>query len=107
MYAVIEFKWHQYIVKEWDVITVDNIWEDEWNQIEVDRVLAVFDENGENVQVGKPYLSDSSVKCKLEKNFKGEKTNVFKFKAKNRYSKKQWFRPYNSLLKIEKLEHGS
>lgn len=107
MYAVIDFKWHQYIVKEWDVIKVENVWKDEGEEVNVDKVLAVFQEDWKKVEVGKPYLSNSLVKCVVEKNAKWEKINVLKFKSKKRYTRKQWFRPQNSFLKIQKLEHGS
>jgi ribosomal protein L21 len=40
---------------------VDSLDVEEGKSIEVKEVLSVFDEKGENVQVGAPYLSKASV----------------------------------------------
>ncbi len=103
MYAVINLQWHQYIIKEWDKIVVDNMNEDEWKQLSVENVLMTFDEKWENVKIWTPYLQGWKVSIKVLENNKGEKIRVTKFKRKNRYERNIWFRPYQTVLQIEKL----
>ena len=105
MYTVIELQWHQWIIKEWDVIEVDNIWLEEWKTLDTDKILLSFDENQENVKVWKPYVK-WTVSLKVESNFKWKKIYVRKFKNKiraDRNSKWQWFRAHKTLLKVEKI----
>ncbi len=103
MYAVIELKGHQYIVQEWDTITVDNVDLNEWEKMVVDKVLLAFDDKGEKVSIWTPYLGTAKVECVVEKNQKGEKIKILKFRRKNRYQRTIGFRPYQSLLNIKKI----
>ena len=104
MYAVIELKWHQYIVQEGDTITVDAVGLNEGDKMIVDTVLLAFDDKGEKVSIGAPYLNSAKVECIVEKNQKGDKIKVTKFKRKNRYQRTIGFRPYQSLLNIKKID---
>ncbi len=105
MYAVIELKWHQWIVKEGDKIDVDNVNLEEWEKITTDKILLAFDEEGKNAKVGKPYLKWKVV-LKVEENYKWDKIYVKKFKNKiraDRNSKGKWFRPLKSKLVVESI----
>ncbi len=104
MYAVVELKGHQYIVQEGDTITVDNVDLDEGAKLTIDTVLLAFDEKGDKVIVGTPYIAKAKVECVVNKNQKGEKIRIIKFKRKNRYQRTIGFRPYQSLLDIKKIE---
>ena len=102
MFVVVDLQWHQYIVKEGDKIVVDKIKTDN-TEIVVDKVLMVFDENGENVEIGKPYL-DKKVVFKVIDNIKEDKITVIKFKNKNRYFRKYGFRPQKTILQVESIK---
>jgi len=104
MYAVVELKGHQYIVQEGDTITVDNVDLDEGANMTIDTVLLAFDDKGEKVIVGAPYIAKAKVECVVAKNQKGDKIRVIKFKRKNRYQRTIGFRPHQSLLDIKKIE---
>ena len=104
MYAVVELKGHQYIVQEGDTITVDNVNLDEGAKMTIDNVLLTFDDKGDKVVLGTPYVAQAKVECVVSKNQKGEKIRVIKFRRKNRYQRTIGFRPYQSLLKIKKIE---
>ncbi len=103
MYAVIELKWHQYIVQEGDTITVDNVNLEEWAKMTIDKILLTFDTKGEKVVVGTPYIAKATVDAEVSKNQKWEKIRIIKFKRKNRYQRTIGFRPYQSLLTIKKI----
>ena len=105
MYAVIDLKGHQWIVKKWEKIDVDNMWLKEGDTVEVDKILLAFDEDQKNVKVGKPYVNWKVI-LKVEKNFKWEKIWVKKFKNKiraDRNSKGKWFRPMKTRLIVEEI----
>lgn len=103
MFAVVEIKWHQYIVKSWDEIVVDNVWSDLENDFTIDKVCAIFDEKWEDVKLWNPYLENANVLFKVLENKKWDKIKVLKFKRKNRYQKIQWFRPHQTVLKVDKI----
>lgn len=104
MYAVLDLKWHQYIIQKWDKIIVDRFNKEEWDIFDVETVLAVFDEEWKNVKVWTPYVNKAKAKLKVLSNVKWKKMDVIKFHNKNRYFRKIWFRPYQTILQIESID---
>ncbi len=97
-YAVIKIKGRQYRVSEGDEILVGKLGEDKPEA----EVLLVVD--GKKVKVGKPKVRGAEVKMKvLEKEEKGKKLHISKFRAKSRYRKKIGFRPVYTRLLIQKI----
>lgn len=106
MYAVISLQGHQYIVQEGDKIVVDKLDLEDGKTLNVDQVLAVFDDKAEKVVVGAPTVK-AKVTCEVIKSQKWEKMHVIKFKRKNRYTRTIGFRPHQTVLDIKKIEvHG-
>lgn len=103
MYAVISLQGHQYIVNEGVELTVDNLSIEEGKKLTVDTVLAIFDEKGETVKVGTPYVEGAKVEATIGATGKGEKVAVVKFKRKNRYFRSHGFRPTETVLTINKI----
>jgi len=104
MYAVINLKWHQYIVSEWANLEVDNLDLKDGDNFVCEEVLAIFDEEGKNVKVWMPLVKDAKIECVVIKSFKWEKINVLKFKRKTRYKREIGFRPHKTLLEIKKIK---
>ena len=97
-YAVIKIKGQQYKVSEKDEILVGKLGED---KAEAEVLLLVDDGK---VKVGKPKVKGAKVNLKIvEKEIKGKKLHVMKFKTKSRYRKKIGFRPVYSRLLVEKI----
>ncbi len=103
MYAVIELKGHQYIVKEGDKIVVDNVGIDAGKKFDCEEVLLVFSDDEKQVELGNPYVKKAKVTCEVVETKKGEKINVLKFKRKTRYQRNLGFRPLQSTLEIKKV----
>jgi len=104
MYAVIKLQWHQYIVNKWDTIVVDQM---EWksgDKIDIEEVLAVFDEKWEKVLVWTPCVKWAKVSAEIIESKKWEKIKVLKFKRKTRYKKVIWFRPHETYLQIKDVK---
>jgi large subunit ribosomal protein L21 len=97
-YAVIRLLGRQYKVEEGQELLVDKM-----NDLKlVPEVLLVAD--GEKVSVGKPVLKDAKVTLKIVKDVeKGEKIEVYHFKAKSRYRKHTGFRPQYTRVLVEKI----
>lgn len=106
MYVVIDLKWHQYIVKEWDEIVVDSMGVDEWETIIVSSILAVFDDSWNVFSLWKPYVDSAKASLKLISNKKWDKISVVKFHNKNRYFRKKWFRANQSVLKVDNIDYN-
>lgn len=97
-YAVIRIRGKQYKVKEGDEILVPGTC-DEKEGVEI--LLLV---NNGKLLVGKPVIKADLVKFKVvEKNIKGKKVEVLKYKAKSRYRRKMGFRSTATKLLIDKL----
>jgi large subunit ribosomal protein L21 len=56
MYAVVEYKGHQHIVKEGDALTVDLVDAADGEKVTLDKIVLAFDEKAEKVMVGSPYV---------------------------------------------------
>jgi large subunit ribosomal protein L21 len=97
-YAVIRLQGRQYKVSEGEELLVDKM-----NDLKLaPEVLLVAD--GEKVSVGKPVLKDAKVTLKIVKDVeKGEKIEVYHFKAKSRYRKHTGFRPQYTRVLVEKI----
>ncbi|WP_281889030.1 50S ribosomal protein L21 [Paenibacillus sp. YYML68] len=102
MYAIIETGGKQYKVSEGDVLYIEKLEAGAGDAVTFDRVLAVSKETG--LVVGAPVVAGATVSAKVEKQGKGEKIIVFKYKAKKNYRRKQGHRqPYTKVV-IEKIQ---
>lgn len=103
MYAVVEYKGHQHIVKEGDLLTVDRVDQEEGTKVTLDNIVLAFDEKGEKVLVGKPHLK-GHVDAEVTKQQQADKVRTIKFKIKNRYQRTKWFRAQQTVLLIKKVQ---
>ncbi|MDD7363686.1 MAG: 50S ribosomal protein L21 [Peptoniphilus sp.] len=101
MYAVIETGGKQYTVHEGDLVKVEKLDANEGDAVVFDKVLLVAD--GDKVNVGKPYVSDTKVEAKVLKQAKDKKVIVYKFKAKKNERIKRGHRQPYTLVEIGKL----
>ena len=100
-YVVIKLQGKQYKVSEKDEILVDKVVD--LKKLDPEVLLFV---DGDKVKVGKPTLKDIKVKVKvLSEMEKGEKIDVYKFKAKSRYKRHTGFRPQYTKLLVEKISN--
>ena len=100
-YAVLESGGKQYIASLGKVISIDKIDTPVGGKITFTNVLLI--RTDDKVQVGTPFINGSKVTGKVIKQYKGDKIDVIKFKAKVRYRRKIGFRPMLTDVKIEKI----
>lgn len=98
-YAVIRLQGQQFKVSEGEEILVGKLKDPKKLAAEV---LLVVD--GEKVSVGKPLVKGVKVGLKVVTDMeKGEKVEIYKFKAKSRYRKHTGFRPQYTRLQVGKI----
>lgn len=99
-YAVIRILGRQYKVVEGQELLVDKM-----NDLKlVPEVLMMVD--GDKVEVGKPVIKGAKVSLKIVTEVeKGEKVEVYHFKAKSRYRKHTGFRPQHTRVLVEKISN--
>ena len=109
-YAVVRIGGKQYKVEEGREILVDKLTDPK--KINVETLLVVDGDptspsglrGARKVQVGKPVLKDAKVTVKVVTDIeKGEKVEIYKFKAKSRYKRHTGFRPQYTRLLVEKI----
>jgi large subunit ribosomal protein L21 len=102
MYAIIETGGKQYKVQEGDVVYIEKLSANEGETVTFDRVLAVSKDSG--LTIGSPVVAGASVSAKVEKQGKGAKIIVFKYKAKKNERRKQGHRQPYTKVTIEKIQ---
>lgn len=101
MFAIIETGGKQYKVQEGDVIFVEKLDLLPGDKFVCDRVLAVSTDAG--FTAGTPTVASATVTATVEKNGKGKKIYVLKYKSKKNEKKKQGHRQPYTKLKIEAI----
>ena len=97
-YAVVRIGGKQYKVSEKEEILVDKL--SDTKKVASETLLVV---EGEKLEVGKPTLK-TEVKFKVLADMeKGEKVDIYKFKAKSRYKRHTGFRAQYTRLLVEKI----
>ena len=83
MYAVIVTGGKQYRVRKGETVRVERLAADEGAKVEFDKVLMMGE--GEDVNVGAPYLKDGKVSAKVKAHGRERKIKVVKFKRRKNY----------------------
>jgi large subunit ribosomal protein L21 len=102
MYAVIQTGGKQYRVAQGDDLMVEKLPGQVGDPVVFDKVLMTAE--GENVQVGKPYVENAKVVGRLKRQDKSKKVLVFKYKRRKGFRRTKGHRQPYSLVKIEGIE---
>ena len=102
MYAIIKTGGKQYTVAEGESIVVEKLDVEEGSSVTFNEVLTVVD--GDDVKIGQPLVKGAKVTGTVEKNGKGPKVRVFKYKSKNNYRRRSGHRQPFTKVKIDKIE---
>ncbi|HJB79238.1 MAG TPA: 50S ribosomal protein L21 [Candidatus Nosocomiicoccus stercorigallinarum] len=101
MFAIIETGGKQVKVEEGQTIFIEKLDAEEGDTVTFDRVLLV---GGDNVKVGAPVVEGATVSGKVEKQGRGKKIDVIKFKRRKNYLRKQGHRQPFTKVTIEKID---
>ena len=104
MYAVIKTGGKQYRVSEGDTLRVERIPAEEGSAVELDQVLMVGE--GDNIQVGTPYLAGGKVTATVKAHGRGEKVKIMKMRRRKHYRKHMGHRQDYTELQINTISAG-
>lgn len=99
--AVIQTGGKQYKVFLGQKLLVEKIEGQKGDLINFDKVL-LFKE-GENIEIGQPFLNNHQVKAEILRQVKDKKKIVFKYHSKTRYRKKKGHRQLLTEIRIKDI----
>ncbi len=101
MYAIIETGGKQVKVAVGETIYVEKLNAEAGETVTFDKVVLV---SKDSLTVGQPYVKGATVTAKVEKQGRGKKIIVFKYRAKKNYRKKQGHRQSYTKLVVESIK---
>lgn len=100
MYAVIKTGGKQYLVKEGDNLKIEKLPGTAGDDVSFEEVLLIASEDGNEVQLGAPFIAGKSVKAKIVEQGRAKKVTIVKFKPKVRYRRKRGHRQEYTKVQI-------
>ena len=104
MYAVIVTGGKQYRVQKGETVRVERLAADEGAKVEFDNVLMVGE--GEDVNVGTPYVKGGKVSAKVKSHGRDRKVKVVKFKRRKNYLRTKGHRQDYTEVEITGIAGG-
>ena len=101
MYAVIKTGGKQYRIQEGETLRVEKLDAGQGTSITLREVLLIAD--GDNVQVGTPYLESGRVNATVKGHGRGRKINIIKFRRRKHYRKRMGHRQDFTELHIDTI----
>ena len=100
MYAIIQTGGKQIKVAKGESVLVEKLDVKEGDTVTFDKVLLV---GGEKTKVGAPYVKGATVTAKCEKQGRGKKITIFKYRAKKHSAKKMGHRQSYTKFVVEAI----
>ncbi len=97
MYAIVETGGKQYKVEVGSTLFVEKLEANEGDKVTLDKVLYV------NGTAGAPYVKGATVTAKVEKQGRGKKIVIFKYKPKKKERTKKGHRQSYTKLTVEAI----
>lgn len=102
MYAVFKTGGKQYRASTGDIIKVEKIDAEKGATVELNEVLMVGE--GEDVQIGAPYLEGGKVTATVLDQGRGKKIRIIKFKRRKHHEKKMGHRQSFTQIEITGID---
>jgi large subunit ribosomal protein L21 len=101
MFAVIKSGGRQFKVSVGQTLEVDRLPIEDGEQIRIEEVLLISD--ADQSLVGTPFVDNAAVLATVERQARGEKLIVFKYKSKKRYRHRRGHRQELTVLRIDDI----
>lgn len=101
MFAVIETGGKQYKVMPGQRLRVETLNAEVGEKFNFDKVLLIS--NGENAEIGAPYLSGKKVEAEIIAHGRGEKVRIIKFRRRKHHMKQMGHRQNYTEVKISAI----
>ena len=102
MYAVIETGGKQHKVEKGMLLSVDLLKDDIGKKITFDNVMLYVD--GDNVEVGQPYLDNVKVTAEIKDIVKADKISILRFRRRKHSMRKIGHRAKHSQIEIKNIK---
>lgn len=102
MYAVFQSGGKQHRVAVGDRVKLELLEVEVGSNIDFDKVLLVAD--GDNLQVGAPYVANGVVKAEVLTHDRGAKIRIIKFRRRKHHMKRQGHRQWFTEVKITGIQ---
>ena len=104
MYAVIEAGGKQHKVELGQVLEVDLMQEESGVDHAFENVMLYVD--GDDVQIGQPYIENAKVVAEIVEEVKGEKVSILRFRRRKNSMRKIGHRQRYTQIKIKEINVG-
>ena len=104
MYAVVELSGKQHKVEVDQTLDIDLQKVEKGSKITFENVLLLAD--GDNVQLGQPYLENASVTAEVMDIVKGEKLSILRFRRRKNSMRKIGHRQKFTKIQIKEIKAG-
>src|SRR5215472_4687744 len=101
MFVVIKSGGRQFKVSVGQTLEVERLPIDDGEQIRIEEVLLISD--ADRSMVGTPFVDNAAVLATVERQKRGEKLIVFKYKSKKRYRHRRGHRQELTVLRIDDI----
>ncbi len=98
MFAVFQSGGKQHRVSEGDVVKLEKLTAEPGQEVVFDQVLMVS--NGDDVNVGAPFVEGGQVKAEVMRTDRGRKIRIIKFKRRKDFMRRQGHRQWFTEVKI-------
>lgn len=102
MYAIIATGGKQYKVTAGEVLQIEKLDGAVGSPVEFAQVLMIAD--GENIQIGTPYLTGVKVIGEISGQGRGTKVNIIKFRRRKHYMRRKGHRQYFTAVKVKEIK---
>jgi len=104
VYAILEAGGKQHRVEPETDLIVEKLAAEPGDKVEFDRVALVEREG--KVRIGTPWIKGAKVTCRVLSHFRGRKTEIFTYKAKENIKRKKGHRQPYTRVRVEKITVG-
>jgi large subunit ribosomal protein L21 len=103
MYAIVQTGGKQYKVRTGDIIKVEKLEGSRGNAVAFKDILLVVDESTNTITVGNPLVANACVSGEIQRQTKGSKVIIFKYRRRKNYRKKTGHRQHITEVKIKEI----
>ena len=105
MYAVIESGGKQHRVEPGEVLRLEKLDASEGETVNFDKVMMIGE--GENIQIGTPFVDGGAVTAEVVGHGRGEKITIIKMRRRKHYRRQAGHRQYFTEVKIKEISGGN
>ena len=105
MYAVIESGGKQHRVEPGEILKLEKLDVAEGETVSFDNVMMIGE--GENIQIGTPFVNGGAVTAEVIAHGRGDKVTVIKMRRRKHYRRQAGHRQYFTEVKIKDISGGN